>query len=237
MKEASPFWQRQFQLFVDERGVLRCGGRLTNADLPYATKHPVFLPRKHPLTKLIVLESHARVGHNKERETLTDIRAKYWIVKGRSLVKLIVHCCVTCRRYEGTPYRAPPPPPLPTFRVSEEPPFTYTGVDYAGPFYVTLPGATNTTKAWICLFTCLVTRAVHLEVTTDMTTQTFLRCLKRFAARRGLPRKFLSDNGKTFKAAAKCIQSVFQSDEAVQGGCGNPVGFQHREGPLVGRSV
>ena len=103
-----------------------------------------------------------------------------------------------------------------TFRVSEEPPFTYTGVDYAGPFYITLPGATNTTKAWICLFTCLVTRAVHLEVTTDMTTQTFLRCLKRFAARRGLPRKFLSDNGKTFKPAAKFIQSVFQSDEAVQ---------------------
>ena len=132
-------WQRQFQLFMDERGVLRCGGRLTNADLLYATKHPVFLPRKHPLTKLIVLESHARVGHNKERETLTDIRAKYWIVKGRSLVKSIVHCCVTCRRYEGTPYRAPPPPPLPTFRNPLSPTLVWTMQDRSTSLFLEQP--------------------------------------------------------------------------------------------------
>ena len=63
-------------------------------------------------------------------------------------------------------------------------------------------------KVWICLFTCCVSRAVHLELVLDMTTATFIRCIKRFAARRGLPRKFLSDNAKTFKSAAKVLRTV-----------------------------
>jgi len=71
-------------------------------------------------------------------------------------------------------------------------------------------------KAWVCLFTCCVVRAIHLEIVTDLSAGTFIRCLKRFCARRGLPRKFLSDNGKAFKAAAKFLKSVFK-DEVVQG--------------------
>ena len=103
----------------------------------------------------------------------------------------------------------PPPPPLPTFRVKEEPPFSYTGVDFAGPLHVHPYSLTESNKVWICLFTCLVTRAVHLDVVTDLTAVTFIRCLKRFAGR-SLPRMFLSNNGKTFKPAATFVKNVFQ---------------------------
>ena len=160
--------------------------------------------------------AHERVLHDGVKETLTEVRAKFWIVKGRSFVRQIIHRCVCCRRFEGKPYGAPPPPPLPTFRVKEQPPFTYTGVDFAEPLYVRSKENTQSQKVWICLYTCCIVRAVHLDIVPDMSTKTFIRCLKRFAARRGLPRKIVSDNGKTFKASAKVIEAVMRDDEVKQ---------------------
>ncbi len=112
-------WKKQFSLFLDTANVWRCGGRLTNVNLPYSTKHPVLLSRKHPLTSLIVESAHERVQHNGVKETLTEIRAKYWIVKGRSLVRSVIHRCVPCRRFEGRLFYPPPPPPVPIYRVHD----------------------------------------------------------------------------------------------------------------------
>ena len=78
--------RNQFGLFLDNNGLWRCGGRLQNADIPFASKHPILLPRKHPFTALIVLDAHQRVGHNGVKETLTEVRQRYWVVRGRSLV-------------------------------------------------------------------------------------------------------------------------------------------------------
>ena len=199
-------WQKQFDLFQDESGVWRCRGRIQNAAVPYSTKHPVLLPRNHHLTALLVLGAHRRVFHNGVKETLTELRSRFWIVKGRSLVKKVVHQCNVCRRHEGGPFGAPRPPPLPGFRVEEAPPFTFTGVDFAGPLYV--KGEAGMKKVWIRLYTCCVVRAVHLDLVSDQTTPAFLRCFKRFVARRGLPLQMVSDNGKTFKAAAKALRDV-----------------------------
>ena len=114
-------------------------------------------------------DTSGSVQQNGVRETLREVRVKYWIIKGRSLVKAIIHKCVVCRRYEGRSIKPPPAPPLPFFRVNEAPPFSYTAVDYAGPMYV------GKQKVWICLFTCCVTRAIHLEIVCDMSTPTFIR--------------------------------------------------------------
>ena len=122
-------------------------------------------------------------------------------------MKQILHHCTTCRRFEGKSYHAPPPPPLPNYQVQEAPPFTITGVDFAGPLYVRSPDG-GQKKVWICLYTCCVVRAVHLDPAPNMCAPTFLRSFKRFAARRGLPSRVISDNGKAFKAAAKTIQAV-----------------------------
>ena len=86
--------------------------------------------------------------HNGVKETLTEIRSKYWIIRGRQLVRMVLQRCVICRRFEGLPYNSPPPPPLPDFRVKEQPAFTYAGVDFAGPLY-TKDKMASGNKVWI----------------------------------------------------------------------------------------
>lgn len=125
-------------------------------------------------------------------------RAPYEVLdsEGQSLRSVVVHQCVTCLKFEGKPCPAPPPPHLPKFRVEEEAPFTNTGVDFAGPMYVKSSEPGSSEKVWLCLYTCSVVRAIHLDIVLDMTTAAFLRRLRRFSARRGLPRMMISDNGR-----------------------------------------
>ena len=157
---------------------------------------------------MIVMESHERVMHSGVKATLTELRSRYWIVEARNYVRRILRNCVTCQRHQGKPYKPPPAPPLPAFRVNEARPFSHTGVDFAGPLYVRDTVNSTPRKVWMCLFTCCVTRAVHLELVPDMTTEAFIRCFRCFSARRGFPVRMVSDNAKTFKAAAKTITSV-----------------------------
>ncbi|KAL5500691.1 hypothetical protein EMCRGX_G012286 [Ephydatia muelleri] len=204
-------WKQQFNLVLDENRIWRCKGRLANANITDSAKYPILLDSSHHLTYLIVQRCHERVFHNGTKETLTELRGRFWIVKGRQVVRRILRRCVLCKRFEGKPYDEPPPPPLPVFRVQEAPPFAVTGVDYAGPLYLK-----DSNKVWICLFTCCVIRAVHLEVVPDMTAETFIRCFKRFIARRGIPHKIISDNGKTFKLANKIISAVLSHPQTEQ---------------------
>ena len=205
---------KQLNTFRDEQGVWRCAGRLGNTDLQPSAKSPILLPKNHWFTTLAIRSAHQRVLHDGVKETLTEVRTKYWIPHGRSTVRKTIHSCVTCRRYEGLPYKTPAPPPLPKCRVEEAPAFSYTGVDFAGPILIRV-SKSQSAKAWIALFTCYVTRAIHLEAVTDQLTPTFLRCLKKFVARRGLPKQFISDNGKTFKSTAKYLETVVK-DKTVQ---------------------
>ena len=84
-------------------------------------------------------------------------------------------------------------------------------------------------KVWICLFTCCVTRAVHLELVLDLSAVTFIRCLKRFAARRGLPRKIVSDNAKTFKAPAKSTAELLNGGASLTRNVGSGGAGEHEE--------
>ena len=144
----------------------------------------------------------------------------FWILKGRSLVRRVIHQCPVCRRYESPHYQVPPPPSLPEFRVSEQPPFKFTRVDFAGPLYVRYP---NNKEVRICLFTCCVIQAVHLDLVPNMTTTAFFRCLKRFVSRKGLPRRIISHNGRTFKGAVKVLQSIVKQGQFQQYLLGNKI--------------
>ena len=108
---------------------------------------------------------------------------------------------------EGASYGVPPAPPLPTFLVQEKPPFCFTGLDYAGPLYVRVNGESEG-KVWVALFTCCVTRAIHLDIFNHISLESFYRCLRWFIARRGQPRKIISDNVKTFKSAVKLLMKL-----------------------------
>ena len=96
-------------MFEDDKGVLRCGGRLKNADLPLDTRHPIILPPEHHVTRLIIDKAHEDVYHNGVQETLVQVRTKFWLTKGRQVVKKELRSCNICRRVEGMAYGAPYP--------------------------------------------------------------------------------------------------------------------------------
>ena len=94
-------WKQQFYMFMDEAGLWRCRGRLTNADLPQPSKHPILLEITHTFTTLTMKDCHEKVMHNGVRETLSKLRTRYWIVRGQSFIRRILHNCLVCKRMEG----------------------------------------------------------------------------------------------------------------------------------------
>ena len=200
---------QQLKLFIGNDGLLRCGGRFQHANVVFSAKYPILIPRRHYFTELVVRNIHALTLHTGVESTITNIRQYFWIPQIRQVVKYIIQRCVTCLKVIGKPYRKPETPPLPKCRLLESPPFTVCGVDFTGALYYKSDSGSNS-KAYICLFTCAVTRAIHLEVVTDMTTQTFLQAFRRFVGRCSLPSQMISDNGSTFLAAAEDIQRLLK---------------------------
>ena len=155
---------------------------------------------------------HGKVKHGGVKETLTELRSEYWIPNGRQLVKKILHHCVICRKLEGRPYTPSPSGDLPESQVTVISALTHVGVDFTGPLFVkTVSGAAKQMKkVYICLFTCDTSRALHLELTPDLSSEASIRFLRRFTARRGTPASITSDNTKTLKKANKDLVQLFQ---------------------------
>ena len=200
--------QKQLGLFLDENGLLRCRGRLGNASLTEGAKFPILLPKTDRLTYLIIDQSHKQILHSGTSQTLSQVRVKYWILQGRATVKTVLRNCITCRKHEGGPYQTPVMPSLPKTRVTEACPFSRTGLDYMGPIYVKTNEGTR--KSWECLFTCLVTRAIHLELMRNMSAEEFLLGFRRFTAVRGTAIEIWSDNAAQFKTASDVLQSLWK---------------------------
>ena len=191
-----PLLVKQFGLFLDDQEVLRCKGRLNNSSLCMLSKNPAILPCDGYFVELLVLWAHQNVKHSGVADTLTFLRELYWILKGCQVVRRVVKSCTVCRKFEGPSYSSVSAPVLPNERVSDHPPFTHTGVDFAGPLYISEKNVSE--KVYICLFTCASMRAIHLELTPDMGVDSFLLAMRRFASRRGMPATLMSDNAKTF---------------------------------------
>nr|XP_047141395.1 uncharacterized protein LOC124816304 [Hydra vulgaris] len=189
-------------LFVDEDKVVRCKGRLQNSILPYNAKHPILLPSESYLSELLICQAHKRTLHAGVKETLCQIRSKYWILRGRKLVRSLINKCSFCKRLFGKAFTSKVSPPLPHYRVTASFPFQHTGVDYLGPLHVKPIFDDNSTEMYsvhVVLFTCATTRAVHLDLVPDLSAKSFVLCLKRFIGRRGIPNLIISDNATCFK--------------------------------------
>ena len=169
------------------------------------------LPSKHHFTKLIIEFTHSSFAHQGVNSTLVRLRSKYWVPKGRQVVRKLISRCVICRRLGGTPFKHPDSPPLPSFRVKEKNPFEVTGVDFTGALYIKETVDTDDNKVYICLFTCAVTRNIHLELVRDLSAESFINCFRRFCSRKSLPRLVLSDNASTYKAASGQIKNLSES--------------------------
>ena len=218
-KSTPPIRVAQFGLFLSENQTITCKGRISNASLPTSSKSPILLPAKHTFVKLVIKQTHDRVKHSGINATLTALRERYWVLRGRATVKKVIRRCVVCRRYEASPCKPSHFADLPSHRVSDDPPFTHIRLDFAGPLYVKetrrslQTSDSDSNKVYVCLFTCASTRAVHLELTRGLTVQYFLLAFRRFASRRGLPATIQSDNAKTFQSSSKEIRKIARSPE------------------------
>lgn len=198
--------------YIDKKdGILKIGGRLNNSSLKLSTKHPAILPSQGRLTELIIQQAHATTLHGGPRLTLSYIRERYWILSGLRTVKREIRKCVKCRRY-SVEQRSQIMADLPQPRVTPSRPFSHTGVDFTGHFEVKANKGRGikTLKGYVAVFICLATKAIHLELVSDLSTQGFLAAFRRFCARRGTPSHMYSDNGTNFVGANRLLKTEYQ---------------------------
>ena len=204
----------KLQPFLDTDGppLLRVGGRLrTSHHLSDQFRSPVILPANHRVTQLIVGHEDARCQHGAgTNHLLSNLADRYWIIKGRQVVKSYRHRCVRCQKL----WRRPAEPKmgnLPNIQTSGPlQAFTHTGVDYAGPFLVKMGRGRSQEKRYIAVFSCLQTRACHLEVVRSLDVEGMKMALARFCHRRGRPTLILSDNGSNFVATDRELREALR---------------------------
>ncbi|XP_013142204.1 PREDICTED: uncharacterized protein LOC106106203 [Papilio polytes] len=201
--------------FLDSDNILRVGGRLQKATLENDTKHPILIPQGSHFTKLLIVDAHQKLLHGGPQLTANYLRSKYWIINAKSLIRQCVWKCVVCARHSARS-RQQMMGQLPEARVTPSRPFLRSGVDYAGPISIrpSKGRGYHSTKGYICLFVCMATKAIHLEVVSDMTSQAFLAAFKRFVARRGHVAEIWSDNGTTFIGSAKELNVLFNVERS-----------------------
>lgn len=190
--------------FLDNENVIRVGGRLKNAPIPENIKYPIVLSDKCHLAYLLVANTHSRTLHGGPQLMLSTLRNSYWILNGKSLVKRYVRSCVTCVR-QAPRFLSQLMGNLPSARVTMSRPFSISGIDFAGPVLLKTSCLRKSpiTKAYIAVFICTATKAIHLELVSDLTTAAFIAAFKRFTARRGHCSKLYSDCGTNFIGASR----------------------------------
>lgn len=194
-----------------KNGLIVVGGRLENSDIPEQQKQPIILPSNHKITQLIFKDRHLNSLHCGPQLLLAEVRQYYWPLRGRIIARSTVRHCVDCVRAKPN-FHIPIMAPLPKQRVQISCPFTFTGVDFAGPLIIRsgVRGRVGK-KAWISIFVCFSTRAVHIEPVEDLTSKAFIAALRRFIPRRGKPKEIWSDNGTNFVGANKELSTYIKN--------------------------
>ncbi|XP_055910901.1 uncharacterized protein LOC129945267 [Eupeodes corollae] len=202
--------------FLDDNGLMRLKGRLQLLDVPLNQKHPIILPKSY-LVKLIIDDYHQRTCHGGTNVVLCKLREQFWILKGRPFIKARIKTCIICQKLFAKPV-SQPFGPLPIERITMSRPFECVGVDFAGPLFYLDESSNQMNKSYLMVFTCAAIRSVHLEVVTNMTTESCIMGLRRFIGRRGAPTTIYSDNAKTFRRAALELTNTNQvpDDNLVQ---------------------
>ena len=189
-------------------GVLQVGGRIQNAPVSDDLKHPILVPQDSPVAELIIRDIHKQVGHGGREQVLSRLWENYWIVRGNSLTREVLKACRICRQRFGSPL-SQKMANLPGDRVSPDlPPFTNVGVDYFGP--ISVKQGRSLVKRYGALFTCLVSRAAHIEMSVSLETDAFINTLRRFIARRGQVKVMRSDNGTNLVGAERELRQALQ---------------------------
>ncbi|XP_011884091.1 PREDICTED: uncharacterized protein LOC105571233 [Vollenhovia emeryi] len=182
---------------------------LNQGKFKYDKKHPVLLPGGHIFTKRLFSEEHILWLHASPQLLLASIRERFWPLRGRNLARKTVKSCTRCFRVNPKAMQ-PLMGHLPRDRVTAAFPFETTGIDYAGPFQIKdrKGRGCKVSKCYICLFVCFATKAMHLELVSDLTAEAFVATLRRFVSRRGKPSRIYSDNGKNFVGGNNALKEL-----------------------------
>ncbi|XP_042912542.1 uncharacterized protein [Parasteatoda tepidariorum] len=191
--------------FIDKECLLRVGGRLSNSELCFDKKFPLLLPEKHKLTQLIIISNHIKNLHVGPQTLLFIIRQRFWPINGRSICRKVVRECLSC--FKAKPITCDQP----KSRVSQNFPLAISGVDFCGPFTIKYKNQRKGTfqKIYVAIFVCFVTKAIHLELVTELSSQAFIATLKRFFSRRGKSSILYSDNATNFVGSNNELQRLF----------------------------
>lgn len=195
---------------IDENGIIRIRGRIDRCkDATNDCKQPIILPRQHKVTELIIKEEHEKLDHHYDSTVVNNLRQTYFIPEIRVAVKMVRKRCQVCSNNSAKP--APPEEAeLPHDRLCNNTrPFTHVGIDYFGPINTSC--RRQTVKTWGVIFTCLTTRAIHLEMVESLTSDSCIAAIKCFENRRGTPRSYRSDRGTNFIAAEKELKEELKN--------------------------
>ena len=189
--------------------MLRVGGRLNKALIDYDARPPIILLHVSHVTDIIINHFHVFSGHSKISTTLNSLFQQFWVVKPTSIVKRVLAHCMYCRRRNAKPGEQIMEELLPARLKMNSHPFAYTGINYFGQLMIRQKR--SNVKRNGCLFTCLTTRAVHLEVFVDLSSDAFINTLRRFLSRRGPVVHIYSDNGTNLVGAERILrESIHQ---------------------------
>ena len=187
---------------VDDKGLIRIKTKIIFREDAYNFRYPIVLPKSDYIVNLIIRNKHEELHHAGIATTMNSLRENFWILGGRKVIRSVIKKCVTCQRHDLKSLTCAPAP-LPFNRVRDATIFEVIGLDFAGPIFLK-----GNKKSWICLFTCAVYRAVHLELVNSLNTPSLLMALRRFIGRRGRPSVAYSDNGTNFKGLDNRFQKI-----------------------------
>ena len=191
-----------------KEGVIVVGGRTERwMEATWNKQNFVLLPQNHRFSELIVREEHKKSGHLGCAPTISRIRSKYWIINVKKMVNKLVGGCVLCKK-KLKRFAEQIMSPLPIVRIKPSPAFMNIGVDYFGPYAVKGEIQKRTRgKGYGVLFTCLSSRAVHVDIAHDYSTDGFLQTYRRFVSLRGSPKRIFSDPGTCLVGASNDTES------------------------------
>lgn len=228
LKQAEEFWIKEAQLDMkadikkgkykklqpklNDDGIFVVGGRTERwMGATWNKQYFILLPKNHRLSYLIALYEHDKIGHLAQLATISKIRSKYWIIGITRMVNKIISSCVDCKR-KFRKFEKQIMSPLPLERIQISPAFYNIGIDYFGPYAVR--GEVQKRihgKVYGVIFTCLVSRAVHVEVANDYSTDGFLSAYDRYTSIRGYPHTIYSDKGSNLSGASNELKSIVQN--------------------------
>ncbi|XP_058809946.1 uncharacterized protein LOC131675118 [Phymastichus coffea] len=197
------------QPYIDKHGLLRARGRVSKFCSTHFQNQPIILDAKHYATKLLIAEFHRKFDHANNENVINELRQQFYIVGLRTRLRWLAKNCVTCRLRRAKPMN-PPMADLPTCRLASGlRPFTHCGIDYFGPMEVKI--GRRREKRWGVLFTCMTTRAIHVEIAHTLNASSTIMAIQRLGGRRGCPREIYSDNGTNFVRANKELAEEIKS--------------------------